>query len=44
MRGSERMIRRGEEILRGEWEEGDRETVLEVLKTDVEVRAGRAPG
>ena len=30
----------GEEILRGEWEEGVQEMVLEVLKADCEVRTG----
>ncbi len=34
----------GEEILRGEWEEGDRDMVLEYLKADVEVREGRPSG
>ncbi len=34
----------GEETLRGEWEDGDRHMVLEVLKADVEVREGRPPG
>ena len=31
----------GEEILRGKWEKGDKEIVLEVLKADCEVRTGR---
>ncbi len=31
----------GEDILRGEWEEVEREVVLEVLKSEVEVRSGR---
>jgi hypothetical protein len=34
----------GEALLRGEWEEGDREMVLEVLKAEVEVRTGRPSG
>ena len=31
----------GEQLLRGEWEEGDRVMVLEVLKAECEVRTGR---
>jgi hypothetical protein len=34
----------GEDLLRSEWEEGDRDLVLEVLKGEVEVRAGRPAG
>jgi len=33
----------GEDMLRGEWEEGDWEMVLEILKAECEVRPGR-PG
>ncbi len=33
----------GEDLLRGEWEEGDREMALEALKTECEVRPGRGP-
>ena len=33
-----------EDRLRGEWEEGDREMALEVLKTEVEIRTGRPVG
>ncbi len=29
-----------EDLLRGEWEEGDREMVLEILKAECEVRLG----
>jgi hypothetical protein len=31
----------GEDLLRGEWEEGDKEMVLEILRAECEVRAGR---
>lgn len=31
----------GEDLLRAEWEEGDRDFVLDVLKAEVEVRTGR---
>ncbi len=34
----------GERLLRGEWEEGDREMALEVLKAECEVRVGWPPG
>ncbi len=31
----------GEEPLRGEWEEGERDLVLEVFKAECEIRVGR---
>lgn len=31
----------GEDLLRGEWEEGDRGVMIEVLKAGVEVRTGQ---
>jgi len=31
----------GEDLLRGEWEEGDWEMVLEILKAECDVRVGR---
>jgi hypothetical protein len=31
----------GEDLLRSEWEEGDREMVLEILKAESDVRVGR---
>lgn len=31
----------GEDLLRGEWEEGDKEMVLEILRAECEVRPGR---
>ncbi len=31
----------GEEPLRGEWEEGERDLVLEILKAECEIRVGR---
>lgn len=34
----------GEDLLRGEWEEGDRDLVMEVLQAGCEVRTGRPPG
>ncbi len=34
----------GAEILRGEWEEGDRDMVLEIFKADVKIREGRPLG
>jgi len=34
----------GEDLLRDEWEEGDRKVVLEVLKAGVEVKTGRPAG
>lgn len=34
----------GEDLLRGEWEEGDKELALDCLKAECEVRAGRPPG
>ncbi len=34
----------GEQLLRGEWEEGDREMALEALKAECEIRPGRPPG
>ena len=33
----------GEEILRGKWEEGEREMVLDVLKAECEVKIGKPP-
>jgi len=30
-----------EDLLRGEWEEGDKEMVLEMLKAECDVRVGR---
>jgi len=30
----------GEDLLRGEWEEGERDMVLEILKAECDVRAG----
>ena len=31
----------GEDLLRGEWEEGDRGMVLEIIKGECDVRVGR---
>jgi hypothetical protein len=31
----------GENLLRSEWEEGDKEMVLKILKAECEVRPGR---
>jgi hypothetical protein len=31
----------GEDMLRGEWEEGDKEMALEILKAECEVRPGQ---
>jgi len=31
----------GEDLLRSEWEEGDQDMVLEILKAECDVRAGR---
>lgn len=33
----------GEDLLRGEWEEGEKDLVLEVLQAECEVRVGRPP-
>lgn len=34
----------GEDLLRGEWEEGDKELAIDCLKAECEVRAGRPMG